>query len=100
MTLELKAGQKNFNGVLVNFEDVQGKRKSDNKEFHFLKFSIDFTLSKKDGGSYSKIVEFMVDPEKYAGKTFIKYQPVVVILEIMDPIHTPTLVDIIQTNNA
>ena len=98
MTYQLTEGQKIFTGVLVSFDEVKGNTKKDNKPFHFLKFGIDFTLKRQDGSEYSRIVEFTADPQKYVGRRFQKYLPVSVILEIFDPVHNPSLVDVIQQN--
>ena len=100
MMEELKPGQKVFEGVLVGFEDVKGKKKADNTDFHFLKFNVDFVIPIKDGTTYSKLVELTADPEKFVGRHFTKYQPVLVVMEIVDPIHVPQLINIYQTINA
>ena len=97
---ELKPGQKVFDGVLVGFEDVKGKKKADNTDFHFLKFNVDFNIVKRDGTSYSRLVELTADPANFAGRHFVKYQPVSVVMEIVDPIHAPQLINIYQNINA
>ena len=94
-SIELKQGQKGFEIVLVAWEDVKGKKKSDNSNFHFCKISLDLTLEKRDGTKYSKIQEFMCEPEMIANLNLQKYKPVYAIFEMTSPIHTPKLVKIV-----
>ena len=100
MMEELKPGQKVFDGVLVGFEDVKGKKKADNTDFHFLKFNVDFELKRRDGTAYFKTVELICDPEKMVGRHFQKYKPVSVVMEIINPIHVPQLINIYQNIQA
>ena len=94
-SIELKQGQKGFETVLVAWEDVKGKKKADNTDFHFCKISLDLTLTKRDGTVYSKIQEFICEPEMLANLNLQKYKKVYAIFEMTSPIQAPKLVKII-----
>lgn len=94
--LNLKQGQQVFEGVLIEFADVQGKSKKDNKEFHFAKVNVDLTLYDKDNNPYSKLCEFIADPEILIGVSLKKYQPIGLVFEIISPLMAPKLVKIVN----
>lgn len=96
MNYELKQGQKEFSGVLVEFERVKGTAKKTGKDFDFVKFNIDLSLTDRDGNKYTKLQEFLCEPSILAGQTFEKYKEVILIFEIVNPITAPKLVQIIK----
>ena len=96
VNLELKQGQQVFEGVLVEFSDVSGKSKKDGKEFHFCKFNIDIALLDRDGKPYSKLCEFIADPNVISGQSFEKYRKVYCIFEIISPLNPPKLIKVIK----
>jgi len=95
MEVRLEHGQKVFDGMLISFDDVQGKSKKDNKEFHFLKFNIDFNLVDRDGKSYTKLIELIADPTVAGGQRFEKYKKVYCVFEIVSPTMQPKLVKVL-----
>lgn len=94
--INLGQGQKIFEGVLIEFSDVQGKSKKDNKDFHFLKFNIDLTLISAEGQPYTKLFEFITDPSVRNGQNFVKYKKVYCVFEIVTPYNPPKLIRVIQ----
>lgn len=98
MNLDLKQGQQSFTGVLIEFSDVKGKSKKDNKEFHFAKINVDLSLVNKDGEQYSKLCEFIADPSILLGVNLQKYATVVLVFEIINPMVCPKLVKIYSSN--
>lgn len=94
--IQLKEGQKVFEGVLVEFSDVQGKTKKDNKEFHFAKVNVDLSLFDRDNKPYTKLCEFIADPQILVGVSLKKYAHVYLVFEIISPMIAPKLVEIIS----
>ena len=94
--INLGQGQKVFEGVLIEFSDVQGKSKKDNKDFHFLKFNIDLSLTSADGKQYTKLLEFISDPAVGYGQQFVKYKKVYCVFELVTPYNPPKLIKVIQ----
>lgn len=98
MEIELKQGEKMFEGVLIEFSDVQGKSKKDDKPFHFVKFNVDLSLKDAQGNSYSRLAEFIADPSVTSGQQFEKYKKVYCIFDIVSPLLSPKLVRVIKVN--
>lgn len=93
--IQLEQGQKIFGAVLVAWEDVKGKKKSDNSEFHFSKVTLDLTLENRNKEKYSKIQEFICEPTMLANLNLEKYKKVAAVFEMTSPIQVPKLVKII-----
>lgn len=94
--IQLKEGQKIFDGVLIEFSDIQGKTKKDNKDFHFAKINVDLKLTDREGKTYTRLCEFIADPGILIGVELKKYSTIHLVFEIISPMSAPRLVKILS----